>query len=111
MIDMKKLIKLMPGLLLMFSLSMVGCSDDDSEESCNKNDSNIGTCSADDITACCDDGGSCYFIYKGKEYATAGDLASECQSSSAYELKAIEMQLDAITTQLINEARTAALCE
>ncbi|WP_430813071.1 hypothetical protein [Carboxylicivirga sp. RSCT41] len=108
---MNKLVKILPAVLLMFSLSIVGCSDDDSEETCNKNDSNIGTCSADDITACCDDSGSCYFIYQGTEYASAGDLAAVCQSSSAMQLKAIEMELDAITQQLINEARTAALCD
>ncbi|TRX71831.1 hypothetical protein [Carboxylicivirga sp. M1479] len=98
------------ALLGLFSISLMSC-DDDPEESCNKNEDDIGTCSADDITACCDDGGSCYFIYQGEEYSSATELANICKPGSAQQLKAFEIQLDDITMQLINEARSAAICQ
>ncbi|WP_439184951.1 hypothetical protein [Carboxylicivirga taeanensis] len=109
---MKKVVKLFAFALLgMATLTLSSCGSDDPEESCNKNDQDIGTCSAADITACCDDEGSCYFLYGGDKYSSAGDLAIKCQSSSAIQLKTIELELDAITEQLINEARAAAICQ
>lgn len=108
---MKKNIKLFGFYTLgLFLATLVACSDD-SKESCDKFDDNVGTCSADDITACCDDGGSCYYIYKGEEYSNVNDLASVCQSGSAMSLQEISMQLDNFTIQLIEEARTAAICQ
>lgn len=103
------------GLLGLFGLglllsTMVACSDD-SKESCGNFDDNVGTCSADDITACCDDSGSCYYIYKDVKYANVTDLATVCTSGSAMEIQEVSLQLDAFTAQLIEEAKTAALCQ
>lgn len=98
------------GISLLLS-TMVACSNDDSKESCDKFDENVGTCSADQITACCDDGGSCYYLYQGDKYNNVTDLATVCTSGSTMELQEISLQLDAFTTRLIDEARTAALCQ
>lgn len=108
---MKKNFKLIGIYTLgVFLTAMVACSDD-TKESCDKFDENVGTCSADDITACCDDGGSCYYVYKGEEYSNVNDLASVCQSGSAMNLQEIKLQLDNFTMQLIDEARAAAICQ
>ncbi|WP_430810420.1 MULTISPECIES: hypothetical protein [unclassified Carboxylicivirga] len=104
--NMKRVGFLSLGLLLT---ALVACSED-TKESCDRFDRDVASCSADDITACCDDGGSCYYVYKGKEYSDVNDLAAVCQSGSAMHIEDIALQLDNFTLQLIEEARTAALC-
>jgi hypothetical protein len=112
--NMKNFFKLMPFLLMViFAGTIVSCSDDDdnNDESCDQFDDNVGTCSAADITACCDDEGACYYLYKGDRYNDVNALAAQCASGSAMQIQDLELQLDNFTVQLINEARTAALCD
>ncbi len=110
---MKKLLKLLPFLTLgLLTGSLIGCSSNDGDkESCQKSEQNIGSCTADDITACCDANGACYYIYDNKNYEL-DEIASVCaKSGSVQQLKSVQIQLDVITKQLINEARLAAICQ
>ena len=108
---MKKLLKLSPFIVFsLLTISLIGCSNDDDKESCTKSKQNIGTCSADDITACCDAESKCYYVYNGKNYSL-DEIADMCApNASAQHLKSTQLQLDVITQQLINEARSAAIC-
>jgi len=112
---MKKTLKLLRAMMICgLIFAGVGCSsDDDPEESCQKPDQNVGTCSADDITICCNDDEVCYYIYKGTEYAEAdlADLAAACASGSAKQAISLQMELDSYTLELINQARKAAVCQ
>ncbi|MCU4162973.1 hypothetical protein [Carboxylicivirga caseinilyticus] len=108
---MKLVTKLSAFLIMgLFAFSTFGCSEED-PESCNTPDQDIGTCSADDITVCCDDEGSCYYVYQGTNYDNVNDIAAVCASASTIELNSVVIQFDALTTQLINEARSAAICK
>lgn len=108
---MKKTLRLFLFLMMGFSMTtFVACSED-SEESCDKFDENVGTCSAEDITACCDDGGSCYYLYQNERYENETALATVCASGSAMTMTELEIQLDDFTAKLIDEARTAAICD
>jgi len=94
----------------LFAFSTYSCSEDD-PESCNTPDQNIGTCSADDITVCCDDEGSCYYIYQGTNYDNVNEIATVCASASTIDFNSVKIQLDTFTSQLIDEARSAAICK
>ncbi|MBS2098060.1 hypothetical protein [Carboxylicivirga linearis] len=108
---MKLQIKLSAYLIMsLFAFSTYSCSEDD-PESCKTPDQDIGTCSADDITVCCDDEGSCYYIYQGTNYDDVTDIATVCASASTIDINSIKIQLDAFTSQLIDEARSAAICK
>lgn len=109
---MHKLLKLLPFILLgLVATTNSSCSESDPEESCKVSQTDIGTCSADDISVCCDEDGACYYTYKGTDYDDVDDIAGVCQpQASAAELKSLTIQMDALTQQLINEARTAAAC-
>lgn len=109
---MKKTLKLLNALLVGgLILANVACSEDDPEESCNKPNSDVGTCSADDLTICCNDNEVCYYIYKGTEYQESelDKLATACAASSA-QIKSISLQLDEETQKVLNEARLCAVC-
>nr|WP_321408114.1 hypothetical protein [uncultured Carboxylicivirga sp.] len=94
----------------IFTLTSVACSDDPSE-SCDQFPLDTGSCSAEDITACCDDNQNCYYLYKNEDtQLTLDDLKDKCQVSSI-EMSELKLQLDAFTAQLINEARSAAICK
>ena len=107
---MKKVLRLSAFLLVGFSMATFFACSDDKEESCDKFDENVGTCSKDDITACCDDAGSCYYLYKGNRYENETKLATVCASGSAMSMDEVKIQLDDFTAKLINEARSAAIC-
>lgn len=107
---MKNHFKLMSFLFMGFFAFSTICCSEDPKESCNQPDQNIGTCSADDITVCCDDEGSCYYVYEGTNYNDVNDIAAVCAAGSNIELNSITIQLDDFTKQLINEARSAAIC-
>ena len=109
---MKKNFKFLPIIFLFaLSASFSSCQKDKNEESCSKPPQDIGTCSADDITVCCDDNEVCYYEYNDVKYDNVDDIALVCSSSSTIEdMQLIKMQFDAITVKLIQEARTAAVC-
>ncbi len=106
---MKKLFRLLPVLLIGFMMMTTSC-EDDPEESCNKPDGDVENCSAEDISVCCDENGSCYYIYNGTTYQTVDDLAKLC-ATSVLAITNVKLQLDAFTKELIKEARMAADCK
>ena len=108
---MKNFSKLLAMLLMGAFIVTIGCKeDDDSDEVCEKNDLAIGSCSADEITLCCDADKSCYYLYKGNRYENKTKLEEFCKTASISP-EEIRVQLDAITARLIEEARSAALCQ
>ncbi|MCG8580920.1 MAG: hypothetical protein MI866_13445 [Bacteroidales bacterium] len=107
---MKKLLKVLPFLLV--PALMISCSEDDDKETCDEltQDDKPAQCANADITVCTGD--NTYFIFNGTEYTNVSDLVDACAPGAAFEeQQMIHMQFDAITQQLINEARTAALCD
>ncbi len=106
---MKKLFKLTALFLMGFMLMTTSC-EDDPEETCDKIDSDVGKCSADDITTCCNDDGSCYYTYQGTEYNSVDELAAVCTTGSM-SIADISIQLDVFTQELIIKARSAADCK
>lgn len=106
----KAILKFLPVLTIgLFALGTTSCSSDN-EESCNQFDSNVGSCSAEDITACCDDEGSCYYTYNGERYDDAAEIAAVCTAGTTLDMNTVIIEMDAFTQQLVDEARSAAIC-
>jgi hypothetical protein len=108
---MKTYLKLLPFLFLgIFSAAVSGCTEEN-KESCDAKEQDVGTCSAEDITICCDDAGSCYYTYQGDKYSL-DELASQCSAGKTVEeIRLINLQIDGITSRLIEEAKLAAICQ
>ena len=113
---MKKMLSLLP--LLMMAVLLVSCSEDE-KETCDQ----LGygdkpeECKNAEITVCTAD--ETYFIFNGVRYDKIDSdnpddntLVKACApNASAQRVMQISLELDAVTLQFVNEARTAALCQ
>jgi len=121
---MKKLLKLIPFLLV--AAMFASCSDDDNDETCDILDETVkpSQCKTADISVCTSN--ETYYIFNGKKYDINGKLIGEnsgntseisdlvlaCDpNASAQQASLIQMQFNTVTQQLINEARAAAICD
>jgi hypothetical protein len=109
MIDMKKQLSLLTYLFaLALMASFTSCESDD-EETCD--DTPLSQCPSADIATCCPDDGDCYYIYNGDKYTSKDDIVALCKpKASAQEIQLMQMELDKHTMQLLDEARSAAIC-
>jgi len=107
---MKKILSVLPYLLSMFLIiSFTACGSDD-EETCD--DTPLSQCPAAVIATCCPDNADCYYIYNGDKYDTTSEIVALCNpSGSAAQLLSMQLELDNYTKQLLDEARSAALCQ
>lgn len=106
-------LRILPFALVGFLyVSLTGCGDDDSDETCNAAIKDFGTCSAEDISVCSDNDLNSYYLYKGVE-KTEEELDEICFSAnaSASEIRAAKIELNALTQQLIEEVRLKAICQ
>jgi hypothetical protein len=97
-------------LLSLLVFVQIGCSSDP-EEVCEQYEA-----CENSATTCCTDETTCYYEYGGKKYpdTEAGLnelLAAMCPQSSKAEIRIMQEELKAKTIKLIEEARTAALCQ
>ncbi len=105
----KKLFALPLLLFGLLTLIQFGC-ETDPEEVCEEYEA----CDVS-ATTCCTDESSCYYKYNGKTYPDTAEglaelLEAMCPQASTVELKLIQEKLNAHTLQLINKARSEAIC-
>lgn len=100
------------------------CTEAESDEFCQDPGAICPDLSSIDATSCCTDQ-SCYWIYGGTQYSCDGEdcedainqiIASACVSASTHfdlsdaNYENLRAQMQAVTNQLLIEARAAAGC-
>ncbi len=112
-------------LLLLGIVGLVACTEPVSDEFCSDPNASCPDTSELEATSCCTDQG-CYWLYNGVKYecddtdcssAINSIVASACASASAgidtsikdYDI--LRAQMQAVTDQLMLEARGASGCE
>ncbi len=109
-------------VIAIFFLS--SCTETTSDEFCQDPGAQCPDLSSIDATSCCTDQ-SCYWLYDGTQYNCSGEdcsaainqiIASACVSASSYfdlsdaNYENLRAQMQAVTNQLLIEARAAAGC-
>lgn len=105
--------------------ALTSCTEVLSDEFCNDPDAKCPDTSTIEASSCCTDQ-DCYWLYKGSKYDCDGDdctaainkiIASACISGKAgidiniQDYDILRAQLQAVTNQLLLEARGASGCE
>lgn len=94
-------------VITIASLGLFGC-EKDPEEYCEE----YPICDLSP-TYCCDDEGNCTYTYNGTKYASLDELTDAiCPAvMTVTELATLQAELDKLSIRLINEARSAAICQ